>query len=107
MDDFKKMSFEFLYLDWNGTNYFNTKIAQVTMSYTFRRILRKMNAVINNQTRLKYIIYSMHDNTIGGFEIFNNLAFNTSLEYTYFAENVYLELFQLKANIFKNGRVFH
>jgi hypothetical protein len=95
MDDFKKMSFEFLYLDWNGTNYFNTKIAQVTMSYTFRRILRKMNAVINNQTRLKYIIYSMHDNTIGGFEIFNNLAFNTSLEYTYFAENVYLELYLL------------
>jgi hypothetical protein len=100
MEDYKKMCFEFLFLDWNGTNYFNPKIAQVTMSYTFRRILRKMNAVINNQTTLKYIIYSMHDNTIGGFEIFNNLAFNTSIEYTYFSENVYFELYLLNGNYY-------
>ena len=100
MEDYKKMCFEFLFLDWNGTNYFDTKIAQVTMSFTFRRILRKMNAVINNQTTLKYIIYSMHDNTIGGFEIFNNLAFNTSIEYTYFSENVYFELYLLNGNYY-------
>ena len=94
IEDYKKLCFEFLFLDWNGTNYFNVKIAQVTMSYTFKKILNKMDDVIYNKSKLKYLIYSMHDNSIGGFEIFNQLAFNTSLQYTYFSGNSYYELFE-------------
>ena len=94
IEDYKKLCFEFLFLDWNGTNYFNVKIAQVTMSYTFKKILNKMDDVIYNKSKLKYLIYSMHDNSIGGFEIFNQLAFNTSLQYTYFSGNTYYELFE-------------
>jgi hypothetical protein len=52
-----------------------------------------MNDIIYNKSKVKYLIYSLHDNTIAGFEVFNQLAFNTSLQYTYFAENIYFELY--------------
>ena len=93
MEDFKNLCFEYLFLDWNGTNFYKTKTAQVSMTYTFKTILKKMNDIIYNKSKVKYLIYSLHDNTIAGFEVFNQLAFNTSLQYTYFAENIYFELY--------------
>ncbi len=93
MEDFKNLCYEFLFLDWNGTNFYNKKTAQVSMSYTFKTILNKMNDAIFNKSKVKFLIFSLHDNTIAGFEVFNQMAFNTSLQYTHFSENIYFELY--------------
>ena len=100
MEDFKNLCYEFLFLDWNGTNFYNKKIAQVSMSYTFKTILNKMNDVIFNKTKVKFLIFSLHDNTIAGFEVFNQIAFNTSLQYTFFSENIYFELYMKNKKYF-------
>ena len=76
MEDFKNLCYEFLFLDWNGTNFYNKKTAQVSMSYTFKTILNKMNDAIFNKSKVKFLIFSLHDNTIAGFEVFNQMAFN-------------------------------
>lgn len=97
LDDFQKYALDFLWLDYLGTNFNNYYLARVSMTHTMRDILRYMENIKNNTEGVyykpKFVMYSAHDTTIGAFEVFNHLAFNTKVEYAEFAENCFYELY--------------
>ena len=66
------------------------------MSNTMKTIIKYMDGIVNNKqiSKVKYLIYSMHDSTFGGMEVFNNITFGTQIEYAKFAENGFYELYK-------------
>ena len=100
LDEFEKYALEFLWLDYLGTNFNNYYLARVSMTHTMKEVLRYMENIKNNTEGVyykpKFVMYSAHDTTIGAFEVFNHLAFNTKIEYAKFAENCFYELYTKK-----------
>ena len=100
---YSNLSKEFLFMDYYNINFYDVMISQISMTNTMRVIIKYMDDIVNNKTdksKVKYLIYSMHDTTFGAMEVFNNLAFNTTIEYATFAENGFYELYKIN-NIFK------
>ena len=100
---YSNLSKEFLFMDYYNINFYDVMISQISMTNTMRVIIKYMDDIVNNKTdksKVKYLIYSMHDTTFGAMEVFNNFAFNTSIEYANFAENGFYELYKIN-NTFK------
>ena len=100
---YSNLSKEFLFMDYYNINFYDVMISQISMTNTMRVIIKYMDDIVQNKkdkSKVKYLIYSMHDTTFGAMEVFNNLAFNTSIEYANFAENGFYELYKIN-NTFK------
>jgi hypothetical protein len=100
---FRELSDKFLFMDYYNINFYDVMISQISMTNTMRVIIKYMDDIVQNKkdkSKVKYLIYSMHDTTFGAMEVFNNLAFNTSIEYANFAENGFYELYKIN-NTFK------
>ena len=93
---FRELSDKFLFMDYYNINYNKTIVAQLSMSNTMKTIIKYMDGIVNNKqiSKVKYLIYSMHDSTFGGMEVFNNITFGTQIEYAKFAENGFYELYK-------------
>lgn len=87
--------------DYNINNN-HTNISIVEGSLTMRSIAYWMKTArtqydkgktLYNKRFFRYIVYSVDENTLGGFEGFVNKIFNTSIEYAEFAESRAFELY--------------
>ena len=99
LSEFEKDAFEFLYLDYLGTNFNNKDLGVMSMTHPMRKVLYYMKQVVQGKPAPKMLIYSAHDSTIGAFEVFNNVVFGTQIEYAYFAENCAYELYEEEGNM--------
>ena len=103
LEIYSNLSKEFLFLDYYNINFYDVMISQISMSNTMRNIIKYMDDIVNNKkdkSKVKYLIYSMHDTSFGAMEVFNKIAFNTTIEYATFAENGFYELYKIN-NTFK------
>ena len=99
LNEFEKNAFEFLNLDYLGTNFNNKEIGVLSMTHPMRKVLYYMKQVVKGKPSPKMLMYSAHDSTIGAFEVFNNVVFGTQIEYAYFAENCAYELYEEDGNM--------
>lgn len=95
----KNYSDTYLLMDYFETNYpkGHDEIAIMSNSYTLQSIINWMEKAIsgskNNQSYIKYVIYSAHDASIGALEHYMKFAFNVTPEYATFAETRFFELY--------------
>jgi hypothetical protein len=100
----KNKSDEYLRMDYFETNYpkGHDEIAIMSNSYTLHSIVNWMEEAINktknNQSYIKYVIFSAHDSSIGALEHYMYYTFNLTPEYATFAETRFFELYYENEN---------
>ena len=94
--ELNETALDFLFKDYEFVNYYNDITSIYSMSPIMNEILFYMDEIVknnNNPNKVKYLIFSGHDTNIAGFELFNHKIFGTNVEYAYFSQTEYYELF--------------
>lgn len=100
----KEYSDKYLLMDYFETNYPDNhpEIPIMSNSYTLHSIINWMEKAINgtkdNQSYIKYVIYSAHDASIGALEHYMKYVFNITPKYSTFAETRFFELYYENEN---------
>ena len=111
----KNYSDQYLWMDYFGTNYpaGYDDISIMSNSYTLHSIVNWMEKAISgyinnknnsrnnnddNQSYIKYVIFSAHDASIGALEHYMKFAFDLEPEYATFAETRFFELYYENEN---------
>ena len=95
----KNYSKEFLLMDYSDTNFpkSHPEITIMVLSYTMHSLINWMEkAKIGNKqnnTYIKYVVYSAHDASIGALEYFMEYAFNISGEFAELADSRFFEFY--------------
>jgi len=92
-------AFNFSYLDYIGSDEKNDKmIAKVGASQIFNKIIEYMDGIKEQKTKLKFVLFSMHESNLGPFTYFLKLALKKKfpVKYANFSANAHLELYKKK-----------